>query len=250
MSDRPLQTGHSSSRLLLITSQSRQNTVFQRGRPFAFKRFFVKGSIYINLVALNREPRLAQKYGMTLDVLVVKKSQQRARPCRPSFDLGQRTTPKCQMHYERSGARCLPVCRTPPLARSAIIARMCGRYRLSRRKQIIAEHFDARSDGEDWIPRYNVAPTQPVPVIRQNPAEPTKHLSQMRWGLIPSWSKDASACEDDQCEIGNRSNVARIPRCDEIPALPGASRCVVQNDDAECARPVAPESPPQPQLFS
>src|SRR5215470_3501218 len=69
---------------------------------------------------------------------------------------------------------------------------MCGRYRLSRRKQIIAEHFDAISDAEDWTPRYNVAPTQPVPVIRQNPTEPTRHLSQMRWGLIPSWSKDAS----------------------------------------------------------
>src|SRR5262249_55408750 len=69
---------------------------------------------------------------------------------------------------------------------------MCGRYRQSRRKQIIAEHFDAISDAEDWIPRYNVAPTQHVPVIRQNPTEPTRHLSQMRWGLIPSWSKDAS----------------------------------------------------------
>lgn len=32
----------------------------------------------------------------------------------------------------------------------------------------------------------------PVPVIRQNPTEPTRHLSQMGWGLIPSWSKDAS----------------------------------------------------------
>jgi len=39
---------------------------------------------------------------------------------------------------------------------------------------------------------FNVAPTQPVPVIRQNPTEPTRHLSQMRWGLIPSWSKDAA----------------------------------------------------------
>jgi putative SOS response-associated peptidase YedK len=69
---------------------------------------------------------------------------------------------------------------------------MCGRYRLSRRKQIIEEHFDTTSDIEDWTPRYNVAPTQPVPVIRQNPTEPTRHLSQMLWGLIPSWSKDPS----------------------------------------------------------
>ena len=70
---------------------------------------------------------------------------------------------------------------------------MCGRYRLSRRKQIIAEHFDAISDSDDWVPRYNIAPTQSVPVIRQHPTEPTRQLSQMRWGLIPSWSKDASA---------------------------------------------------------
>jgi len=38
---------------------------------------------------------------------------------------------------------------------------MCGRYRLSRRKQIIEQHFDAISGEEDWSPRYNIAPTQP-----------------------------------------------------------------------------------------
>ena len=70
---------------------------------------------------------------------------------------------------------------------------MCGRYRLSRRKQIIEEHFDSVSGEEDWSPRFNIAPTQPVPVIRQNPKEPVRRLSLMRWGLIPSWAKDSSA---------------------------------------------------------
>ena len=69
---------------------------------------------------------------------------------------------------------------------------MCGRYRLSRRKQIIEEHFDAASGEEVWGPRYNIAPTQPIPVIRQHPKEPIRELSLMRWGLIPSWAKDAS----------------------------------------------------------
>ena len=69
---------------------------------------------------------------------------------------------------------------------------MCGRYRLSRRKQIIEEHFDSVSGGENWSPRYNIAPTQPVPVIRQHPKEPNRVLSLMRWGLIPLWAKDAS----------------------------------------------------------
>jgi putative SOS response-associated peptidase YedK len=69
---------------------------------------------------------------------------------------------------------------------------VCGRYRLSRRKQIVEEYFDSVSGEEDWAPRYNIAPTQSVPVIRQNPKEPIRELSLMRWGLIPSWSKDPS----------------------------------------------------------
>jgi len=68
---------------------------------------------------------------------------------------------------------------------------MCGRYRLSRRKQLVEEYFDCGGD-EDWIPRYNVAPTQPVPIIRQNPKEPRRELWLARWGLIPWWAKDSS----------------------------------------------------------
>jgi putative SOS response-associated peptidase YedK len=69
---------------------------------------------------------------------------------------------------------------------------VCGRYRLSRRKQIVEEYFDSVSGEEDWAPRFNVAPTQPVPVIRHHPKKPVRELSLMRWGLIPSWAKDAS----------------------------------------------------------
>jgi putative SOS response-associated peptidase YedK len=69
---------------------------------------------------------------------------------------------------------------------------MCGRYRLSRRKQLVEEYFDSVSGDEEWNPRYNIAPTQPIPVIRQNPKEPVRQLSLMRWGLIPSLAKDPS----------------------------------------------------------
>ncbi|HUA14762.1 MAG TPA: SOS response-associated peptidase [Verrucomicrobiae bacterium] len=69
---------------------------------------------------------------------------------------------------------------------------MCGRYRLSRRKQIIEEQFDCDPWGGDWEPRYNIAPTQPVPVIRQHPKEPVRQISQMGWGLVPNWAKSAS----------------------------------------------------------
>jgi putative SOS response-associated peptidase YedK len=52
---------------------------------------------------------------------------------------------------------------------------MGGRYRLSRRKQLVEEHFATGPCEDDWEPRYNIAPTQPVPVIRQDRKEPVRH---------------------------------------------------------------------------
>ena len=69
---------------------------------------------------------------------------------------------------------------------------MCGRYRLSRRKQIIEEYFESAPWDEDWNPRFNLAPTQNVPVIRQHPKEPVRQIATMRWGLLPHWAKDAT----------------------------------------------------------
>jgi len=66
---------------------------------------------------------------------------------------------------------------------------MCGRYRLSRRKQIIESYFETVPWEDDWSPRFNVAPTQPIPVIRQHPKEPIRQISTMRWGLVPHWAK-------------------------------------------------------------
>jgi len=102
---------------------------------------------------------------------------------------------------------------------------MCGRYRLSRRKQIIEEHFDSVSGDEDWTPRYNIAPTQYVPIIRQNPKEPRRELSLVRWGLIPSWAKDASGAAK---MINARSETAAT-----LPAFRDAfklRRCLIPAD--------------------
>jgi putative SOS response-associated peptidase YedK len=68
---------------------------------------------------------------------------------------------------------------------------MCGRYRLSRRKQLISEYFDT-VDEIDWEPRYNIAPTQNVGIIRQDQELPVRKFSLVRWGLIPYWAKDPS----------------------------------------------------------
>jgi putative SOS response-associated peptidase YedK len=102
---------------------------------------------------------------------------------------------------------------------------MCGRYRLSRRKQLVEEYFDTDSGAEDWVPRYNIAPTQPVAVIRQNPKEPVRELSLMRWGLIPSWAKDSSVAAS---MINARSETASTK-----PAFRDAlkfRRCVIPAD--------------------
>src|SRR5580692_8859939 len=102
---------------------------------------------------------------------------------------------------------------------------MCGRYRLSRRKQIIEEHFDSISGEEDWNPRYNIAPTQAVPIIRQHPKEPVRELSLVRWGLIPSWAKDASGAAR---MINARSETAHtLPAFREAMKL---RRCLVPAD--------------------
>ena len=90
---------------------------------------------------------------------------------------------------QRLGRRKISVCHCPICHNLLLV---CGRYKLSRRKQLIEEYFATASGDDDWSPRYNIAPTQPVPVIRQNAKEPVRELSLMRWGLIPSWAKDSS----------------------------------------------------------
>jgi putative SOS response-associated peptidase YedK len=102
---------------------------------------------------------------------------------------------------------------------------MCGRFRLSRRKQIVEEYFDTSSDDQEWEPRYNIAPTQPVPVIRQNPKEPVRELSLIRWGLIPSWATDPSGAAR---MINARSETANVK-----PAFRDAlksRRCLIPAD--------------------
>ena len=102
---------------------------------------------------------------------------------------------------------------------------MCGRYRLSRRNQILEEHFDADFGEEDWRPRYNIAPTQPVPVLRQHPKEPKRVLSLMRWGLIPSWAKDGSGAAG---MINARSETAATKPAFRDPMM--LRRCLIPAD--------------------
>ena len=66
---------------------------------------------------------------------------------------------------------------------------MCGRYTLTREGQI-ADEFEAAvgeaPSSEWWKPRYNVAPTQPAPVVLVK--DGARRVEMMRWGLVPHWA--------------------------------------------------------------
>lgn len=68
---------------------------------------------------------------------------------------------------------------------------MCGRITLHHSPEEIAQRFAAQEILFQFPPRYNVAPMQPMAVITQNAfGDGRRLLEPMRWGLVPSWSKD------------------------------------------------------------
>ncbi len=66
---------------------------------------------------------------------------------------------------------------------------MCGRYTLRKPLKEVIAHFEAQSFKGEYLERYNIAPTQLLPVVVDNNGN--RELEVMRWGLIPSWAKDS-----------------------------------------------------------
>ncbi|MBI1902620.1 MAG: SOS response-associated peptidase [Planctomycetia bacterium] len=68
---------------------------------------------------------------------------------------------------------------------------MCGRFTLRTSPQKVAEHF-ALAAVPELPPRYNIAPSQAVAVVRAKAdgQRPVRELALMEWGLIPSWAHD------------------------------------------------------------
>jgi putative SOS response-associated peptidase YedK len=67
---------------------------------------------------------------------------------------------------------------------------MCGRFTLRTPARDLVEIFELLREPE-LSPRYNIAPTQRVAVVRQSGKD--RAFVSMRWGLVPSWSKDPKA---------------------------------------------------------
>jgi len=89
---------------------------------------------------------------------------------------------------------------------------MCGRYYLISPAELVATRFHA-GEPPPFRPRYNLAPQQDAPVIVNSGA---RRLVMMRWGLVPSWSRDATA--------GYKMINARAETAPEKPSFRGPFR--------------------------
>ena len=99
---------------------------------------------------------------------------------------------------------------------------MCGRITLRTPANLLVERFMLGSV-PDLQPRYNIAPTQEVLIVRAIDGQ--REGTMMRWGLIPSWAKDP--------RIGSSMINARCETIAEKPAFRTAfkrRRCLVPVD--------------------
>ncbi len=101
---------------------------------------------------------------------------------------------------------------------------MCGRFTLITPAEALAEQFQL-FEIPSLVPRYNIAPTQPVAAVRRVPGDGQRELVLLRWGLVPFWAKDPG--------IGARMINARSETVAEKPAFRAAfrrRRCLVLAD--------------------
>ncbi len=102
---------------------------------------------------------------------------------------------------------------------------MCGRFSLAANLTTIAQRFGVpipTAESAAWTPHYNIAPTKTVIVVGD---DGTRYLTEMRWGLVPSWATDPA--------IGNRMINARAETVATKPAFRSAlrkHRCLVVAD--------------------
>lgn len=107
---------------------------------------------------------------------------------------------------------------------------MCGRYAASADAELLEEIFVIDEVVGPLPPaRWNIAPTDPVAAVLERVAKDsddvTRKLVELRWGLVPSWSKDAKG--------GARMINARFETVAEKPAFRKAlasRRCLLPAD--------------------
>lgn len=103
---------------------------------------------------------------------------------------------------------------------------MCGRYATTHSALDLAALFDAADEtGGGLSPDYNVAPTDPVPIVRRSRHAAGAVLSMARWGLVPPWAADPSGAAR---MINARAETVATARA-YAPSF-GRRRCLVPAD--------------------
>lgn len=119
---------------------------------------------------------------------------------------------------------------------------MCGRYTITLHPEAVRQGLELKEMPSDWVPRYNVAPSQSIPVVTD---AQERDVKMMRWGLIPYWAKDLT--------IGNRLINARAETLAEKPSFRQAfakRRCLILADGFyEWQKGAGPKGKSQPYLF-
>lgn len=101
---------------------------------------------------------------------------------------------------------------------------MCGRFTRKENFQQLAEQLGLKVLPQ-LEPRYNIAPSQRVACVRTNPESIERECVELKWGLVPSWAKDAG--------IGNKLINARGETVADKPSFRKAfkqQRCLVLAD--------------------
>ncbi|WP_080839528.1 SOS response-associated peptidase [Cohnella massiliensis] len=83
---------------------------------------------------------------------------------------------------------------------------MCQRFSLTAELPELSAKFGIGRVESEYRPRYNISPTQTIPIIVEDGSE--RVLFDARWGFIPYWSKDA--VNADGRSVGDRSIFKRI----------------------------------------
>lgn len=101
---------------------------------------------------------------------------------------------------------------------------MCGRFSLHTRLNALLQQFGAEMAQEwEFVPRYNIAPSQQVPIIRL--VDGHRELSLVRWGLIPPW-----ADPEKPLPILNNARSEEVTEKPTFKSIIKTKRCLILAD--------------------